>query len=98
MKFLGCEAICLDRPIIAKGYNGVRGHPITHYVLIDLVIDRRRLVEIPFLILTISEDQRKPRRAHTRNEHRVDGVVRSGYLWQARAGPSYDLHEDESDI
>jgi hypothetical protein len=53
MKFLGCEAICLDRPIIAKGYNGVRGHPITHYVLIDLVIDRRRLVEIPFLILDL---------------------------------------------
>jgi hypothetical protein len=53
MKFLGCEAICLDRPIIAKGYNGVRGHPITHYVLIDLVINRRRLVEIPFLILDL---------------------------------------------
>jgi hypothetical protein len=53
MKFTGCKATSLDRPIVAKGYNGVRGNPITHYLLIDLVIDGRRLVEIPFLILDL---------------------------------------------
>jgi hypothetical protein len=53
MKFLGCEAKPLDRPIIAKGYDGVRSNPITRYVSIDLVIDGRRLVEIPFLILDL---------------------------------------------
>jgi hypothetical protein len=53
MKFTGCKATSLDRPIVAKGYNSVRGNPITHYILINLVIDRRRLVEIPFLILDL---------------------------------------------
>jgi hypothetical protein len=53
MEFLGCKAKPLDHPIIAKGYDGVRSRPITHYVLIDLVIDGRRLVEVPFLILQL---------------------------------------------
>lgn len=53
MKFTGCKDTSLDRPIVAKGYDGVRGNPITHYLLIDLVIDGRRLVEIPFLVLDL---------------------------------------------
>ena len=53
MKFLGYDAIRLDRPILAKGYNGVCSKPITHYLSIDLVVDGRRLVEIPFLILDL---------------------------------------------
>ena len=53
LKFLGCKATRLDRPIVAKGYDGVRGNPITHYLLVDLVIDGRRLIEVPFLILDL---------------------------------------------
>ena len=53
MKFLGRKATPLGRPITAKGYDGVPGKPITHYLSLDLVIDRRRLVEIPFLILDL---------------------------------------------
>jgi hypothetical protein len=53
MKFLGYKAKPLNRPIIAKGYNGVRGNPITCYLLVDLVIDGRRLVEVLFLILDL---------------------------------------------
>ncbi len=51
MAFLGCKAKLLDYLITAKGYDSVRSRPITYYMLIDLVIDRRRLVEVPFLIL-----------------------------------------------
>jgi hypothetical protein len=47
---------------------------------------------------TISEQQRKEASAHTRNAHRgEDGGVHGGYLWQARAGPNYDLYRDGSE-
>jgi hypothetical protein len=53
LKFLGCKATRLDRPIVTKGYNRVRGNPITHYLLVDLVINSRRLIEVLFLILNL---------------------------------------------
>ena len=53
MKFLGRKATPLSRLITAKGYDSMPGKPIIHYLLLDLVIDRRRLIEIPFLILDL---------------------------------------------
>jgi hypothetical protein len=53
MKFTGYKATRLDRPIVAKGYNSVRSNIITEYLLIDLLINRQRLVEILFLILDL---------------------------------------------
>ena len=53
LKFLGYKAIRLDRPIITKGYDKVRGNPITYYLLVDLVINSRRLIEVLFLILNL---------------------------------------------
>ena len=51
IRFLGCKATQLPQPIVAKGYDGVRRQSITHYLSVDLFLDSRRLVEIPFLIL-----------------------------------------------
>jgi hypothetical protein len=85
--------------VLDLAQQGHRADDIKRLRFIDPVELAQQSQHQPNRILpTMSEDQRKPRRAHTRNEHRVDGVVQSGYLWQARAGPSYDLHEDESDI
>jgi hypothetical protein len=53
LKFLGYKATRLDRPIIAKGYDRVCSNPITHYLLVDLVINSRRLIEVLFLILDL---------------------------------------------
>ena len=53
LKFLGYKAIRLDRPIITKGYNRVHSNPITYYLLVDLVINSRRLIEVLFLILNL---------------------------------------------
>ena len=54
IRFLGCKATQLPQPIVAKGYDGVRGQSITHYLSVDLLLDGRRLVEIPFLILDLA--------------------------------------------
>jgi hypothetical protein len=53
LKFLGYKATRLDRPIITKGYDRVHGNPITYYLLVDLVINSRRLIEVLFLILDL---------------------------------------------
>ena len=53
LKFLGYKAIRLDRPIITKGYNRVHSNPITYYLLVDLVINSRRLIKVLFLILNL---------------------------------------------
>ncbi len=51
--FLDYKAKLLDYPITAKGYDSIQSCPITHYMLIDLVINRQRLVEMSFLILQL---------------------------------------------
>lgn len=53
LKFLGYKATRLDRPIITKGYDRVRSNLITYYLLVDLVINSKRLIEVLFLILNL---------------------------------------------
>ena len=53
MKFLGRKATPLSRLITIKGYDSMPSKPIIHYLLLDLVINRRRLIEIPFFILDL---------------------------------------------
>ena len=43
----------LLKPIFLKGYNGVAGNSITHYIIFNIKIDGYRLAEIPFLILDL---------------------------------------------
>ena len=52
-KFLGKKARRLPTPVKAKGYNGVPGKEVTHFILFDLLIDNKRLHQIPFLILDL---------------------------------------------
>jgi hypothetical protein len=48
--------------------------------------------------LTISEQQCKENSTNSRNKHRDhDRQVVRGYLWQAQAGPNYDLYQGESE-
>lgn len=47
----GAKKHSLAHPIRPKGYNGVPGRIITHFVLFDLFIDGYTLLQIPFLIL-----------------------------------------------
>ncbi len=53
MKFLSYKVIRLNRPIITKGYDKIHDNPITYYLLVDLVINSRRLIEVLFLILDL---------------------------------------------
>jgi len=50
---LAIQAIELPKPILAKGYNGVVGKSISHYILLNLIIDKRHLYDLPFLILDL---------------------------------------------
>ncbi len=43
----------LPKPIFPKGYNGVAGNSITHYIIFNIKIDGYRLAEILFLILDL---------------------------------------------
>lgn len=52
--FLGVKAVKLPRPIYPKGYGGQRAtHPITHFICFDLIVDSRKPLRIPFLILEL---------------------------------------------
>ena len=53
VQFLDVEIKRLDQPIIAKGYNSVAGQAITYYLVVDQLIDSRRLPTVPFLILDL---------------------------------------------
>jgi len=53
VQFLDIEIKRLDQPIIAKGYNSVVGQAITYYLVVDQLIDGRRLPTVPFLILDL---------------------------------------------
>jgi hypothetical protein len=52
-KFLGLQAYRLEKPIGAKGYDGRQGQSITHVLVCDLMIDNRRLKDVPFLMLDL---------------------------------------------
>lgn len=43
----------LAKPITPKGYNGIPGRKITHFIVLTLKIDSYVLPEIPFLILDL---------------------------------------------
>lgn len=50
---LGITPIALPKPITPKGYNGVKGRIITHFIVTTLRIDGYTLKKIPFLILDL---------------------------------------------
>lgn len=50
---LGIVPIALPRPITPKGYDGVNGRIITHFIVTTLCIDGYTLTQIPFLILDL---------------------------------------------
>jgi transposase InsO family protein len=50
---LGIKAKLFPTPIQVKGYDGKKGSPATHYLLLNLTIDGRRQQEIPFCILDL---------------------------------------------
>ena len=52
-QLLGVNPLPLASPIFPKGYNGVAGNSITHYMIFDIEIDGYQLAKIPFLILDI---------------------------------------------
>jgi predicted aspartyl protease len=41
----------LPHPIYPKGYDGSRGSPITHYLVFIIVIDGRRIYDLPMLVV-----------------------------------------------
>lgn len=53
-KLLQVKARRLPTPIHPRGYGGIPGDPITHFICFDLVIDSRTLRNVPFLILDLS--------------------------------------------
>lgn len=50
---LGIVPIALPRPITPKGYNGVSGRIITHFLVTTMIINGYTLPQIPFLILDL---------------------------------------------
>ena len=52
-KFLNIKATRLQEPITVKGFDGKRGHAVTHILILHLYIDGRRQRDIPFCILDL---------------------------------------------
>ena len=52
-KFLNIKATRLQEPIAVKGFDGKRGHAVTHILIVHLYIDGRRQRDIPFCILDL---------------------------------------------
>ncbi|KAI0994471.1 hypothetical protein K3495_g13711, partial [Podosphaera aphanis] len=50
---LGIVPIALPKPITPKGYDGIAGRIITHFLVTKLIIDGHILPQIPFLILDL---------------------------------------------
>jgi hypothetical protein len=49
----GCNTTQLKEPIAVKGFDGKRGHAVTHILILHLSIDGRRQTNIPFCILDL---------------------------------------------
>src|SRR5208282_4967836 len=52
-KFLNIKATRLEEPIAVKGFDGKRGHAVSHILTLHLSIDGRRQTNIPFCILDL---------------------------------------------
>ena len=52
-KLLGVKPRPLPKPIFLKGYNGVAGDSITHFIVFNIEIDGYRLADILFLVLDL---------------------------------------------
>ena len=52
-KFLNIKTTPLKEPIAVKGFDGNRGHAVTHILSLNLSIDGRRQTNVPFCILDL---------------------------------------------
>lgn len=52
-KLLNIAPFCLPQPITPKGYDGVAGRIITHFIVANMQIDNHTLSQVPFLILDL---------------------------------------------
>ncbi|HEY5745926.1 MAG TPA: retropepsin-like aspartic protease, partial [Chryseolinea sp.] len=50
-KFLNVKATRLPQPISVKAFDGKPGNTITHVLILNLTVDGRRQMDIPFCIL-----------------------------------------------
>ena len=43
----------LESPIRIRGYDGHANQSVSHYLICNLVVDQRRLLQVPFLVLDL---------------------------------------------
>src|ERR1700709_1233533 len=53
-RFLGLQPIPLKGKCNVKGFDGKQATPITHYITLSLLIDRRK-IQVPMLIVGLGE-------------------------------------------
>jgi hypothetical protein len=51
--FLGTPLLLLESSIRIRGYDGQAKQRVSHYLLCNLVVDQRRLPQVPFLVLDL---------------------------------------------
>ena len=52
-KFFGLRTERLPHEVPVRGYDGIAGDPITHFLRLHLTVDGRRQYNIPLLILNL---------------------------------------------